>query len=86
MFHLSIDIYILYVYQVLQCHLIFVMLTQWLEEEFLPYLESWEKSVHERDGFSAKEKEMMLMPKETRLGITETGISKYLWFKLLSSI
>jgi len=41
----------------------------------LPYLEDWEKSVNEREGFSSKEKEMMLMPRETRLGITVTGIA-----------
>ena len=46
---------------------------QWLETEFIPYLEQWEKSVMEREGFSAKEKELMLLARETRLGITITG-------------
>lgn len=30
--------------------------------------------MNDREGFSAKEKEMMLMPRETRLGIIVTGI------------
>jgi len=37
------------------------------------YLKSWEASVSQREGYSAKEKKMMLMPDETLLGITVTG-------------
>jgi len=44
----------------------------------MPYLDHWEKSVYAREGFSAKQKEMMLMPKETRLGITVTGILAFI--------
>ena len=32
---------------------------QWLTEEFLPYLDLWEKTVSEREGFSNAEKNMM---------------------------
>jgi len=38
---------------------------QWLENDFLGYLNSWETSVKQRKGFSAKQKKMMLMPEET---------------------
>ena len=33
---------------------------RWLTEEFLPYLDHWEKTVSEREGFSNAEKNMML--------------------------
>ena len=46
---------------------------QWLPEEFLPYLEQWRSSVQKRAGFSDKGKQMMLLAKETRDGITVTG-------------
>ena len=46
---------------------------QWLPEEFLPYLEQWRNSVQKRAGFSEKAKQMMLLAKETRDGITVTG-------------
>ena len=38
---------------------------QWLTEEFLPYLDHWEKTVSEREGFSNAEKNMMLLSQET---------------------
>jgi len=37
------------------------------------------ESVHEREGFSTREKEMMLMPRETHLGITVTGIAVFVF-------
>jgi len=43
---------------------------QWLENDFLGYLKSWETSVKQCKGFSAKQKKMMLMPEETRQGVT----------------
>ncbi|XP_065884658.1 uncharacterized protein [Dysidea avara] len=49
----------------------------WLKDEFKPYLEKWEKSVMETTGYSNKEKTMMLMPQQTRLGIDAT-ISSFL--------
>ena len=51
-----------------------IIVLQWLETEFIPYLEQWEKSVMEREGFSAKDKELMLLAREIRIGITITGI------------
>ena len=47
---------------------------QWLEEEFLPYLDSWEYSVQEREGYCVAEKNKMLLSVETRLGLKFTGI------------
>ena len=46
---------------------------QWLKEEFLPYLLDWEESVAKRKGYSKKEKAMMVLSNETRLGIQITG-------------
>jgi len=47
--------------------------SQWLKEELLPYLAEWDKSVAGRTGFSDKEKAMMVLTHETRLGIRITG-------------
>ena len=46
---------------------------QWLPEEFLPYLEHWKSSVQKRAGYSDKEKNIMLIAKETHNGIIVTG-------------
>jgi len=46
---------------------------QWLKEEFLLYLLEWEESVGKRKGYSKKEKAMMVLSNETRLGIQITG-------------
>ena len=50
-----------------------ISMLQWLKGEFKPYLEKWEKSVMETTGYSNKEKTMMLMPQQTRLGIDATS-------------
>ena len=47
---------------------------QWLEEEFLPYLDQWEKSVEAREGFTKTQKKQMLLSSETRLGLWMTGM------------
>jgi len=48
---------------------------QWLEEDMIAYLDNWEKSVEERDGFKDRKQEqnMMLLPLETRQGIRITS-------------
>ena len=46
------------------------MIKQWLQDEFLPYLDGWEASVHERAEFSKKE---MLLSHKTRTGLKLTG-------------
>ena len=47
--------------------------TQWLEGNFLSYLNEWEKSVGDRDGYDDEEKEKMMIAEETRTGLRLTG-------------
>ena len=47
---------------------------QWLTEVFLPYLDEWEDSVSERSGFTKTQKGMMLLSRETRMGLRITGL------------
>ena len=54
------------------CTFVYLQL-QWLEEELMPYLKEWEESVSNRKGFNNKDQLMMLLAKETRVGITVTG-------------
>ena len=44
-----------------------------MKDVFLKYLDDWEKAVQERPGFSAEEKNSMLISHETRLGLRITG-------------
>ena len=53
---------------------LFYLMLQWLEEVFLPYLEAWERSVESREGFTAAQKQRMLLSSETRLGLKMKGI------------
>ena len=46
---------------------------QWLEEEFLGYLRIWEDSVMAQPQILVKEKNNMLLSKETCYGIEVTG-------------
>lgn len=46
---------------------------QWLVDGFLGYLENWEAGVRERKGFSAAQKSLMLLSRETREGLKMTG-------------
>ena len=50
---------------------------QWLLEEFLPYLDSWETSVMERPGFTDVEKKKMLLSQPTLDGLRMTGMYVY---------
>ena len=51
------------------------MIYQWLEEDMMGYLEKWEKSVAQREGYKdlKNEQNMMLLPGETRQGIQITS-------------
>ena len=52
------------------------LLLQWLKNNFIGYLDAWEKSVNERPGFEKIEKKnKMLLSQETRLGLRMTGNS-----------
>lgn len=56
-------------------------------EEFLPYLQEWEKSVKKRKGdYTVKDRNMMLISMETRLGMKVTGIHIMLVCLLFISI
>ena len=46
---------------------------QWLEREFLPYLDKWEESVNKREDFKPCEQKRMLLSQETLLGLRMTG-------------
>lgn len=46
---------------------------QWLEEDFLGFLDQWEKSVEERPGeFTKTQRNKMLLSAETRMGLRIT--------------
>ena len=62
----------------LSCILIYNLLfiLQWLETDFLGYLEEWQKTVEERKGFTASEKKTMLLSDETATGLKLTGTHK----------
>lgn len=47
---------------------------QFLQKEFLPYLEMWKKSVEGRGGYSDGEKERMMLSQKTLTGIQITGM------------
>ena len=42
---------------------------QFLENEFLTYLDDWEKSVSNQESFTDSEKKEMLLSQETLLGL-----------------
>ena len=46
---------------------------QWIHEEFLAYLDKWEKSVKERPGNSKSQKKRIMLSPETLLGLKITG-------------
>ena len=47
---------------------------QWLETDFIKYLEQWETAVAEREGFTDAEKKTMLLSMETSTGLKLTGM------------
>ena len=46
---------------------------QWLETEFLGYLNEWDSSVQRRTGFTAAERKRMRLSDETLEGLRVTG-------------
>ena len=51
----------------------FMHCPQWLETEFLAYLDEWERSVNGHPGFDDADKKRMLLSQETLLGLRITG-------------
>ena len=48
---------------------------QWLQEDFMGYLQEWESSVQEREGdFTQAERNKMQLSHETLQGLKITGI------------
>ena len=45
---------------------------QWIINEFLPYLDNWEKSVESQSGFTNGGKKRMMLSCETFLGLRMT--------------
>lgn len=54
--------------------IILTYLIQWLETEFLGYLDEWDSSVKGRTGFSAAEMKKMRLSDETLEGLRVTGM------------
>lgn len=52
---------------------ILTILSQWLEEDFLGYLQSWKENVDQREGFSKGQKNLMCLSLETLEGLHMTG-------------
>ena len=46
--------------------------SQWLEEDFLGYLDAWESSVNSRPGYTKTEKGKMMLSPATRIGLRIT--------------
>ena len=67
-----------YKFILLCTQLLKLLLMQWLEETFLPYLDDWERSVNTRQGFSKAEKKRMMLSTETLLGLRMTGVYIYM--------
>lgn len=52
----------------------FSVYLQWLKNDFLGYLDDWERSVQLRRGYIPMEKKMMMLSPETLSGIRITGM------------
>ena len=50
------------------------MYHEWLQEEFIAFLDKWEASVAARKEFEKIEKNKMLLSEETRFGLRLTGM------------
>ena len=53
---------------------------QWLDTEFLQYLKEWEAAVENRDDVTAAEKKLMILSRETLIGLKLTSKSAVLWY------
>ena len=63
-----------------------IIFPQWLEEDFLVYLDEWEASVAARPHFTDAQKKQMILSTETLLGIRRSGKSKHIFHYLYLSI
>ena len=51
----------------------FQLSLQWLENEFLGYLDEWDDCVQAREGFTNSEKMKMTLSRDTLEGLRMTG-------------
>ena len=47
---------------------------QWLESDFIGYLDHWDSAVRGRQGFTPGQKATMTLSRETREGLRMTGV------------
>ena len=57
---------------------------QWLKKNFLGYLDEWQRSVEQREGFTTAQKQMMCLSKETLTGLKITGRFKHACIMFMS--
>lgn len=50
-----------------------ILWVQWLENDFVGYLQKWQQSVDQREGFNKEEKKKMTLSTDTLKGIKMTG-------------
>ena len=55
-------------------YIMVLILLQWLEKEFLGYLNEWEESVEGRVEIEKKERNKMLLSRETIEGLRMSGV------------
>ena len=52
---------------------------QWLETEFIAYLDEWEGSANGREELTAAERQKLCISRETLEGLRFTGIHNYIY-------
>ena len=67
-------------YAVLKEQLLF---SQWLETEFLQYLEEWESAVQNREGVTPAQRKSMLLSVETLTGLKLTGMQTHIYLHIV---
>ena len=55
-----------------------MLFCQWLETEFLRYLEEWESAVQNREGVTPAQRKSMLISVETLTGLKLTGMQTHI--------
>ena len=55
-----------------------LLFCQWLETEFLWYLEEWESAVQNREGVTPAQRKSMLLSVETLTGLKLTGMQTHI--------
>ena len=64
------------------CYHVISFVFKWLKDDFLSYIDSWESSVQSREGYTASQKNMMLLSRETREGLRITGMLYYIRYQV----